>query len=428
MVTSAIQLIQPYQCGLPEMRIEHLNFLDVRDSFPILKTHCKTLFFDNAATTQKPLPVLEKLEEFNRRSCANAGRGTYSWSTRLSREIEEARVIVANFLNSESKQVAFTSGATDSLNMIATMWGLENLKDGDEIMLCKADHSSSVLPWFNVQEILRRRGINVKIVPFEIHHTGTYDRKSIETCLSSRTRIVCMSHIHHLYGMEMDLAEVKALVPRHVLISLDASQSASHTKIDSAALAVDFISFSGHKMFAGNGTGVLWTSARALSQLWPMRVGAKTKLDLVPNFAPKPDSLSNLVECGTLNVPGILSMKAAVEFIESHNIERMSAHVSQLTVYLLNKLKRIPSLEFAPGIGICECTKGFGIISFKINDVNSADIGAYLDSEDIFVKTGDQCVAQTPNADEYIRVSLHIYNTLSEVDRFAEVLREAIAR
>jgi cysteine desulfurase/selenocysteine lyase len=335
---------------------------------------------------------------------------------------------VANFLNSSSELIAFTSGATDSLNMVATMWGLENLADGDEVMLCNEDHASSVLPWYNVQELLSRRGVNIKIIPFAVHSTGTYDRKSFRAGLGPKTRIVCLSHIHHLYGMEMDIAELKTLVPEQVFVSLDASQSVSHIKVDAEALAVDFISFSAHKMFGCNGTGVLWSSPRAVAQMWPTRVGAKTTLSSGSGrFNVARDKLSQLVECGTLNLPGILSLKAAIEFIESNGIERMSDYISGLTIYLLEKLKSVEGIEFAPGIGVCDCTKGFGIISFRINGFDSADIGAYLDSEEIFVKTGDQCLGSGKTDDDLIRISLQIYNTAQEVDRFLEVLNEAIS-
>lgn len=426
MVVSSMQMLTSPQCVLPEPG-RFTRLASFRSDFPILNDNPSTLFFDNASTTQKPYSVLAKIEEFNRQICANAGRGAYSWSTRLSREVEDVRSRVSNFLNSTTDLVAFTNGATDSLNMVATMWGLHNLTDGDEVMLCEEDHASSVLPWFNVQEMLSRRGIQIKIVPFHMHHTGTYDRKSLQEGLSDRTRIVCLSQIHHLYGMEMDIAELKAFIPQDVYVSLDASQSAGHIKIDSESLQVDFISFSGHKMFAANGIGVLWTSARALSQMWPIRVGAKTQLLKTGRFDVDRLKLSNIVECGTLNLPAVLSLGAAIEFIERNNISVMADYVSSLTISLLKKLRAFEGIEFAPGIGVCDCTRGFGIISFKFSDVSSADVGAYLDSEEILVKTGDQCQGRRNSSDDLIRVSLQIYNTVDEIDRFAEVLNDAVS-
>ncbi|HEY9678370.1 MAG TPA: aminotransferase class V-fold PLP-dependent enzyme [Drouetiella sp.] len=401
---------------------------DMRDRFPILRANPNTLFFDNAATSQKPIEVLEKIEEFNRVTCANAGRGEYSRSTRLYKEVEASRVCAANFLNADPTQVAFTSGATESLNLVATMWGLENLRDGDKVVLCAEDHASAVLPWHNLKATLQRRGIDIQIKHLRMHYSGTYDRKSLTEALSARTRVVCLTHIHHLYGMEMDIAELKSLIPKDVFISLDASQSVSHIRVDSGALGVDFISFSGHKMFAGNGVGVLWASDRALKQMWPVKVGAKTKLKgSGDSFQIDRSYLSNIVECGTLNLPAILSLKPAIEFIELSDHDRIGAHLSELTLYLLAKLQTISGIEFAPGIGVCRCTRGYGIISFRINDVDSRDIGAYLDSENIFVKTGDQCTGSQKTGNDFVRVSLQIYNNKTEIDKFVEVLNESIS-
>lgn len=408
------------------LELEVPGLAAIRNQFPILKSNPGKVFFDNAATAQKPITVLETIEEFNREICANAGRGAYSWSTRLSREVENTRKYVGRFLNSTTDSIAFTSGATESLNLVATMWGLENLADGDEVMLCESDHASSVFPWYNIQRLLRKRGISISIIPFKLHHTGTYDRKSFQEALSPRTRIVILSHIHHLYGMEMDIAELKLLIPKDVFISLDASQSVSHITVDSKQLDVDFISFSGHKMFAANGIGVLWASSRARLQMNPIKVGAKTKLVPSPEFDVEKKTLTNLVECGTLNLPSILSLKSAIEFIEQNDINLMSGYISGLTVHLVNKLKYLDGIEFAPGIGVCYCTKGFGIVSFKFAEVDSSDVGAYLDSEEIFVKTGDQCLGSGPNSNEYIRVSLQVYNSVEEIDRFVEVLKDAI--
>jgi len=399
---------------------------EIRRQFPILTNNPEKIFFDNASTSQKPVSVLEAIRNFHEFDCSNAGRGSYSWSTRLSTAVEETRHSLGRLLNADPEQLAFTGGATDSLNLIAQCWGLNNLADGDEIMVCMEDHRSSVLPWINLQHILQKFGRNIRIVPFTIHPSGTYNRKSIIEGLSAKTRLIALSHIHHVYGMEMDITELKSLIPNSVMISLDCSQSIGHICIDAADLKVDFISFSGHKMFAANGVGGLWASQRAIDILWPLRVGAKTKITETNNgLEVDRTSLAGIVECGTLNLPGILSLNAAVSFMESIGTTRFATYISNLTKYLVSKLKRIPGIEFAPGIGACDCTKVFGIISFKLSGVRTADVGAYLDSEDIFVRTGDHCQARESISDDYLRVSLQIYNTIEEIDHFVEVLQDA---
>lgn len=398
----------------------------VRRQFPLLQKNRDKIFFDNASTVQKPSAVIETVNNFNELQCSNAGRGSYSWSTRMAAAVEETRERLAKFFNTNGSQIAFTNGATDSLNLVAQCWGLHNLKDGDEVMVCLEDHRSSVLPWLNLKELLVRFGININIVPFLIHPSGTYDRKSICEALSSKTRLISLSHIHHVYGMEMDIVEIKKSIPDSVLISLDASQSAGHIEIDFDEIGVDFISLAGHKMFAANGVGLLWASPRAIEDTWPIRVGAKTNVsERCERLVLDRSSMAGIFECGTLNLPAILSFSTAIEFIESIGRRALEAHISALTKNLVSRLKTIPGIEFAPGIGICDCTKGYGIVSFKFSTAKVADVGAYLDSENIFVRTGDHCLGRVQSDDEeYMRVSLQIYNGMDDVARFIEVLED----
>lgn len=397
----------------------------LREQFPIFAAHPEVIYFDNASTTQKPRSVIEAMRRFYEVSCSNAGRAAYAWSTQLTSAIEEARSAVATFINAEPEDLAFTSGATDSLNLVAMCWALHNLRDGDEIMICLEDHQSAILPWLNVQAILKRLGMLVRLVPFQMHHSGTYDRRSMREGLSERTRIISLTHVHHVYGMEMDLPELRKMILEGVLISLDCSQSIGHTSVDVKNLGAHFISFSGHKMFAANGTGVLWTHPQIRDRLWPVRVGAKSAaLTGIDQFDIDKSRLSGLVECGTLNLPGILSLGEAVKFVESVGLPSIEEHVSGLTRYLYERLVAVPGLEFAPGIGVCGCTRGYGIVSFRISGLSSGDLAAYLDSERIFVRTGDHCRASSDPMD-YLRVSMHVYNSRDEVDRFLEVLLDA---
>lgn len=180
-------------------------------------------------------------------------------------------------------------------------------------------------------------------------------------------------------------------------------------------------------MFASNGIGGLWCSRRALADMWPMRVGAKTAMKRsADGLELDRTSLSNLIECGTLNLPGILSLAEAARFMQDIGISKIERHVSHLTKYLVEKLKKLAAIEFAPGIGTCDCTRGYGIVSFRFDHIRSSDMAAYLDGEDILVRTGDHCLARREAVEQdFIRVSLQIYNTVDEIDRFVEVLSDA---
>jgi cysteine desulfurase/selenocysteine lyase len=400
----------------------------VRAQFPILREKPDFIFFDNASTTQKPVEVIRSIEEFYAKACSNAGRASYRMSSKTALAIHHSRTKVADLINARAEDLVFTSGATDSLNAVALSWGLTNLKDGDEVMVCLQDHKSAVLPWFNLKRILAGFGRDIKIIPFEIHDVGDYNLRTIRENVSPKTRLIAMSHIHHVYGMDMEVPDIREIVGPDVLISLDASQSVGHIPVDAEALAVDFISFSGHKMFAANGTGILWINPKLHAELSPIRVGGMgatlSTEDEAKFFA---GSLQDLLESGTPNIPSILSLAPAVDFIQKIGVENIADHLAKLTRRLYEGLKELPGIDFGPGPGRCGCPGGYGIISFRIEGIEVSDLGFMLDSENILVRTGDHCVSKASSEDEYARVSLQIYNTEEEIQAFMEVLEDSIS-
>ncbi|QQR60013.1 MAG: aminotransferase class V-fold PLP-dependent enzyme [Candidatus Melainabacteria bacterium] len=388
-----------------------VDWTHIASKFPIFKERPGYLFFDNASTTQKPKTVIDCLGNFYRRDCANAGRASYQMSTNLASAIENARARVSSFIGAKSGEVAFTSGATQSLNMVALGWGLKNLKDGDEILLCPDDHKSTVLPWYNLQDLLASFGIRIYIKTIPLHHEGDYDLSAIDALLSDKTRLLAMTHVHHLYGLDMEVDLVRKIVGDKVLISLDASQSVGHRRVDLGTLPVDFLSFSGHKMFASNAVGVLWTKPSIEASMHPVIAGG-----------------GSLKETGTQNIPAILSMVPAIDFIESIGIDAISERLSDLTRHLYFSLRQsVSGLEFSPGVDRCGCHRGFGIVSFRHESVSSSDIAFLLDSENIMVRSGDHCLGRKLQGDDYLRVSLHVYNTKDEIDRLVCVLASNLA-
>lgn len=405
---------------------------DVKKDFPLFSANPDLIYFDNASTSQKPQVVLDVIDNYLKKHCANAGRAAYSWSTQLEKGIEETRKKIADFIVCDPAQVVFTSGATDSLNLVVQSWALANLQDGDEILLCPQDHKSAVLPWYQVKETLNGFGKNIVIKHFAIHEVGDYDLKSIKALVSERTRVLAMAHIHHVYGLDMEVGEIREMVGPDCIISLDASQSVGHAAVDASTLPVDFISFSGHKMLAGPGTGVLYVHPRLNSQLKPVRLGGKSPAEIKDGrLVLDATNPSNLLECGTQNIPGILSLGAAIDYINGIGLASIERHVSDLTVYLWKRLKDLPGIDFAPGIGICACEHGFGIIAFRFSQLTSMDLSFALDGERIFVRTGDHCIyggdKEEEKQDDYLRVSMHLYNTKEEVDTFVEVLEGCLS-
>ena len=401
------------------------DVVSLRKKFPIFANNKDVIFFDNAATSQKPDAVLKRLSRFYRQECANAGRAAYRASTTAAASIEEGRAAVAAFLNTNSDSVAFTSGATDSLNTVALGWGLTNLKSGDQIMVCFEDHKSAVLPWLNLQSLLSHFGVSIEIVPFDIHLEGDYELKSIRERVTDRTRMLAMTHVHHLYGLDMEVAEIREIVGPDVLISLDISQSIGHRFVDISALNVDFASFSGHKMFAASGVGVLWTSPRARSQMHAIKSGSTSTGQASASCSIQP-TLASIVESGTPNIAAVLSLKPAIDFIEKLGIERIERRVSKLTHYLRNQLSTLPGLDFAPGFGRCGCPTGYGVVSLRFEQLATSDLAFVLDSENIQVRTGNFCLSKRNQGDDYARISLHVYNTEAEIDRLVGVLSNCL--
>lgn len=399
----------------------------IRAQFPVFAERTGTIFFDNASTTQKPGSVIDTITTFYRRDCANAGRSSYEMSTALASRIELARARVASFIGAGVEDVAFTSGCTESLNAVALGWGLHNLRAGDEVMVCYEDHKSTVLPWLNLQHLLSTFGKEIKIVPICIHPEGDYELRSIKGGTSGRTRLVAMTHVHHVYGLDMEVEAVRKIVGADVLISLDASQTIGHRPLNVADLNVDFLSFSGHKMFAGNGVGVLYAAPRARVQMRPILVGGGMGVIIDgADLAAPAGSLRDLLEPGTQNIPSILSLVPAIDFLEGIGLETIDSRVDQLTRYLYERLKRLAGIEFSPGIDRCGCQHGFGIVSFRFEAVTTSDIAFLLDSEGILVRTGDHCLSRRQDGDDYVRISLHAYNTEEEIDRLTAVLGEAL--
>ena len=409
--------------------------LNVRDRFPALGAAPDVLFLDNASTTQKPEQVIATIESYYRTDCANAGRAIYPSALRAAQCVEKARTDAARLINAEPAEVAFTTGATDSLNAVAFMWGLNNLEDGDEIMVCLQDHSAAVTPWQLAAQTLARYGKNIAVKTFDIHAVGDYDFRSIRSALTARTRVIALSHIHHVFGVDMEVNEIREIVGPNVVISLDASQSIAHIEVDAQKLDVDFISFSGHKAFAGNGVGVLFARKSRHDELAPLRVGGHSAALSSDINADERAGFIDKVEVGTLNIPAIASLSSAIEFMEEVGIQNISNHVSALTGMLVEKLMPMPGIIFSPGPVTCGCPGGFGILSFRFEHVSSFDLASALANEQIYVRSGDHCRAEGrqnkgttgDSFEDFIRVSLQVYNTATDIDILVRTIEELVS-
>jgi cysteine desulfurase / selenocysteine lyase len=413
---------------MPALVSQTLNGL-ARDAFPVFRDHPNTIFFDSAATAQKPYAVIQVVNDYHRKA-VNIGRGEYSWSVEGYEHIQAIRKNTAQFIHAHSPaEVVFTSGATASLNAICNAWGLANLQHEDEILLCAADHKSSTLPWLNLKHLLQHFGISLKIIFYDVDDTGKIDCYDLLSKITARTRLIALTHINNVYGNLNDIAAIRARLPRNILLSLDASQSIGHIDVDVQRLGIDFLSYSGHKMFASTGIGVLWINQKLHNQLRPATVGGgngSSALQQTTNdfsVAAMPD----LLEAGTQHIAGILSLGAATEFIQALGIETIHSYVAGLTMYMIAQLQTIKHLEFVPHKRFQHPTDAYGIISMHFEGLSAGEVGSILEQHNIFVRTGDHCMSRPGERDDSLRVSLHLYNTKHEIDLFIQVLKDLIS-
>jgi cysteine desulfurase/selenocysteine lyase len=323
--------------------------------------------------------------------------------------MEQVRGTVARFLHAHPDEIVFTSGATDSLRLVAERWGLATLEDGDEVALCPQDHQAAVRPWLRLQAVLAARGVRIAIKEFRTDATGDYDLDSLRTAVGRRTRVLAITHVHNVFGLEMSVQQLPELVLPGTVVVLDAAQSAGHVPVDVAALGVDFAAFSAHKVLGPTGVGVLW--ARGPLHPW-----------LRPPLSPPEAPLSEVMEEGTPNIAGILGLGAALEYMDSLGVERAAAHLRTLTDQLVSRLRALPRITFLPGPGLASCSCGTGIVSFTVEGHDASDVGYLLAEHDICVRTGHHCMERPSAEDGSVRVSLHVYNGTRDVERIAEVL------
>ena len=394
----------------------------VREQFPGLMANPGIVYLDSAATVQKPQRVIDAVTAHLAGQTANPGRGAYPWSTRAAGMLAGVRERTARFIGAESPdEIVFVPGATAGLNAVATSWGLANLADGDEILFSPLDHSSNVYPWVNLRQVLARFGRRITLVPYQVTAAGEADTNDILSKVSSRTRLITATHVHNVFGSMTTLEELSGKIGPSIRLCFDCSQSVGHIPVDVRKLDADFVAFSGHKMFGVPGTGVVYLRRRVHPELTPFLPGGGAGIRL------RDGALQGLVmpegmESGTPNLAGIVALAAAMDFIDDLGLERIAAHGRDLTRFLVERLRGIPRLKLLPGAAWGRCPVGYGIVSFSVDGVRSDDVGFALSAQGFYVRTGSHCQPAGSPYDDSVRVSMHVYNSEHELDRFADYL------
>lgn len=395
---------------------------DLRSQFPILtqKVNGRDLiYFDNAATSQKPSTVIDKIKTFYEKENANIHRGVHSLSQEATTAYEQARLKVSNYLNAKSDaEIIFTKGTTDGINLIASSFG-ELLHPGDEVLISAMEHHSNIVPW---QLLESRKKIKLKIIP--IHNSGEIDLKAFEKLLNEKTKLVSITHISNSLGIINPIKEIirkSHFVGAKVLI--DGAQSIQHEKIDLQELDCDFFVFSGHKIYGPTGIGVLYGKSELLNIMPPYQGGG----DMIEKVSFEKTTFNVLpfkFEAGTPNIVGGIALGAAFDFLNSLNFEQFKNHELELLRYAEEQLMTIPEIQI-----FGNSKNKTSVISFNVGKIHPFDIGTLLDKQGVAVRTGHHCTQ--PIMDFYqipgtIRVSFSIYNTKDEIDVFMAALNKSI--
>lgn len=383
----------------------------LRADFPILKRqlHGKPLaYLDSASTAQKPQVVLDAMQRFYTESNANIHRGVYQLSAEATAQYEGAHTAVADFLNAKFEEIIFTSGTTHAVNLLS--YALQpQLKPGDEIVLTELEHHSNLVPW---QQLALRTKAKLRFIP--LTSDGSIDLAAAEKLISERTKIVSCAHISNALGTIIPVRELAELAHSHnALIAVDAAQSVPHLPVDVNALGVDFLSFSGHKMYGPTGTGALYGRKELLEELPPFFTGG----DMIKEVHWEESSWNDLpwkFEAGTPNIAGGVGLGAAVAYLEGIGMESIWKHEQELTAYALGKLRLLTGVEcYGP-------TQRAGIIPFNVRGVHAHDVAAVLDSVGVCIRGGHHCTMplhRKLNLAASARVSFGIYNTIADIDQ-----------
>lgn len=387
----------------------------VRQDFVLLR-NTDRVYFDNAATSQKPQCVLDAVEEFYQKYNANVLRGLYPLSVEATERYEAARRIVQRFIHAACpEEIIFTRNATESMNLVAYSYGMANLKAGDEILVSIMEHHSNILPWQMVS-----RATGAKLVFLECEPDGTITKEKMDAAFSEHTRMVAVTQVSNVLGCVNDIPElVKRARACGAAILMDAAQSAPHMPIDVQKLDVDFVAFSGHKMLAPMGIGVLYGKQELLEKMPPFLTGGEM-IETVSRYDAVYAELPHKFEAGTVNAGGAVGLAAAIDYLESYGMDKLHAVEQELTAYLFRGMKAIPHIHV---LGSDREDNHTGIVSFAVDQVHPHDISEVLSSDGMDIRAGHHCAQPLHDhlgVHSTARASLMFYNTKEEIDRFLE--------
>jgi cysteine desulfurase/selenocysteine lyase len=385
----------------------------VRRDFPILHqtVHGKPLvYLDNAATTQKPLAVIEAIENYYRRDNANIHRGVHTLSERATESYEKVRIAAQKFLNAaDSKEIIFVRGTTEAINLVAQSYGRKNVSSGDEILITAMEHHSNIVPW---QLLCEEKGAHLRVAP--INDRGELLLDEFEELLGPKTKIVAVGHLSNALGTINPVREIVCMAhAQNIPVLVDGAQAAPRMAVDVQGLDCDFYAISGHKMYGPTGIGILYGKTQLLEAMPPYQGGG----DMIASVTFDKTVYNRLpykFEAGTPNIADTIGLGAAIEYLNGLGLEQIEQHEVDLLSYATKAVEAIPGVRL-----VGTAREKAGVLSFVMDEIHPHDIGTILDSEGIAIRTGHHCaqpVMQRFNIPATARASFGLYNTREEID------------
>lgn len=389
--------------------------MNYNEDFPMLKKGI--VYFDNAATTYKPKIVINSLIDYNVNFTANSHRGDYNTSFKVDDEIDKTREKVRKFINADLKEeIIFTMNTTDSLNMVVNGFFEQILEKDDEIILSKAEHASNILPWIMLS---LKKGVKIKYIPLD--EENKIKIENIKNLITNKTKVISLAYMTNVIGDKRNIKEISKLAHQNnIFVVVDGAQSVPHIKTDVKELDCDFLAFSAHKMCGPTGVGVLYGKYELLKKMIPNKVGGGMN-ESYTEHSIEFETIPLRFEAGTPNINGIIAFRHAIEYLEKIGLENIERSEKYLRKYLIKELLKIPYIE------VLNPYSDGSIVLIKVKDKFAGDVGLYLNSKGICVRSGKHCVKMLKDEsgfDDTVRISLYFYNTYEEIDYLIYCLKD----
>lgn len=390
---------------------------DIKKDFPVLTNNPSLVYLDTCASSLKPQCVIDKLNEYYEKYGVNVNRGVYNLSYQATVEYEETRKITAKFLNAKTKEIVFTKGASNGLNLVASSYGLDNISEGDEIITSELEHHSNVIPW---QNVCKKKKAVLKFI--ELDSTGRITVEAFKKVLTTKTKVVAITYVSNVMGYITPIKEIIELAHSvGAIVIVDAAQAVPHMKIDVKELDVDFLAFSSHKMLGPTGFGILYGKYHLLQQMDPIEFGGDMN-DNVDLYESHYKDAPYKFETGTPPIGEAIAFKEAIKYLENYGFDKLHQKEQELTKYTINELLKIENITvYNPSVET-------GTISFNINNVHPHDAATFFGEYNIAMRAGHHCAQLITKWLECVgtlRVCFYIYNDLEDAKKFVEAVKAA---